>query len=343
MPLPFRPSCQPTNLGPLPHAQPAKAWEAVMHTTPQLPALPLLVAEGETPFVLAAESFSGATVLDGTPAVDRYAAARGLDAAYAQYLRGIALPPSSELVAMPRLLPSEQVLFRHSLALFGLSLGPVSMALSLVDEQLVPVLDDAELLDACAKHVYLRRRWLRSMLERMGKPAILWVYEPYMAAAVSPFCPLPAELLIDAVEQALGNGSTRALWLPDTRCCVTLHSIRLDLLGLPLPHAENAGEEAAILAPVLARLLAERTTIGWGMVPVTSEGLDGATAGRLAARFEVWLAALEAAGVDRAAVLRHTLVMPEETLAHVDAPAAERALSLTAELASLIKQSYGVE
>jgi len=314
-----------------------------MHATPRLPALPLLVAEGETPFALAAESFAGASVLDGATVVDRYAAARGLDAAYAQYLRGVALPPSSELAAMPRLLPSEQVMFRRSLALFGLSLGPVSMALSLVDEQLVPILNDAELLDACAKHVYLRRRWMRSMLERMGKPAIIWVYEPYMAAATSPFCPLAPGALIDAVDQALGAESTRALWLPDLGCCIVLGDMRLDLLGLPLPHAENAAEEAAALAPVLARLLAERTTVGWGIVPVTAEGLDGATAGRLAARFEVWLAALEAAGIERATVLRHTLVMPEDTLAYVEPAAAERALLLTAELASLIQQSYGVE
>src|SRR5918997_845469 len=145
MPLPFRPTCQPTSLGPLPHTQPAKAWEAVLHSTPQLPAL--------------------------------------------------------------RLLPSEQVLFRRSMALFGLSLGPISMALSLVDEQLVPVLNDAELLDACAKHVYLRRLWTRTMLERMGKPAILWVYEPYMAAAASPFCPLPQVALLEALEQSLGTGT----------------------------------------------------------------------------------------------------------------------------------------
>ena len=331
MPLPFRPNCQPTNLGPLPHTQPARAWEAVMHTTPQLPALPLLAAEGETPFALAAESFTGATLIDGAAMVDRYAAARGLDAAYAQYLRGVALPPSSELAAMPRLLPSEQMMFRRSTALFGLVLGPVSMALSLVDEQLVPVLDDAELLDACAKHVFLRRRWLRTMLERMGKPAILWVYEPYMAAATSPFCPLPADVLLDAVDQALGTETTRALWLPDVRCCMALQGIRLDLLGLALPHAESAAAEAAALAPVLSRLLAERTTVGWGIVPVTAEGLNAATVGRLAARFEIWLAALEAVGIERATVLRHTLVMPEDTLAYVDPPAAEHALSLTGE------------
>lgn len=343
MPLPFRPSCQPTSLGPLPHAQPATAWHAIMDATPQLPALPLLVAEGETPFWVAAESFMGAAVLDDATVVDRYAAARGLDTMYAQYLRGVALPPSSELVAMPRLLPSEQAMFRRSIALFGLALGPVSMALSLVDEQLVPVLNDAELLDACAKYVYMRRLWLRTMLERMGKPAIIWVYEPYMAAATSPFSPLPPSVLIDAVDQALGLGSTRALWVPDIGSCVALDGLRLDLLGLPSPHAETANTEAAVLAPVLARLLAERTTIGWGIVPVTAEGLDGATVGRLAARFEVWLAALEEAGIDRTTVLRQTLVMPEETLAFVDAPGAERALSLTAELASLIRQSYGVE
>lgn len=340
MPLPFRPACQPTSLGPLPHTDPNAAWDLIQRYTPGLPALPLLANEGEALTLLGADGFAGVSVNNVEARLDRAAVAQGLTPLYAAYLRGTTSGQAIDLAALPQLQPSEQVKFRRSRMLFGLVLGPVSLALSLIDEGAEPVLNDAELLDALAKHVFLRRRWLVQMLERIGKPVAVWVYEPYLNAILSPFSPLPASELLNAVDQVISYGMLRALWLPDVATLVALDdTLPLDLLGLPLPPLS----EAAAAGPILMRCLAAKTTLAWGIVPVTSEGLRGATVGRLAARFEAWLRALETVGLPPTDVVAASLIMPEDTLAYLEPVEAERSLALTTELASLIRQSYGVE
>jgi hypothetical protein len=340
MPLPFRPLCQPTSLGPLPHTEAAAAWDIVMRHTTGLPALPLLPNAGETLAVIGAEGFQGVTVSNVDVALDRDMARNGLSALYAAYLRGTSPAQSVELAAMPRLLPSEQTGFRRTKMLCGLLIGPVSLTMTVVDEQTEPVINDAELVDALAKHLFLRRIWLQKMLERMGKPALVWLYEPYLSVVRSPFAPLALDDLAGAVDQALGRGLLRALWLPDAATAAALsEALAVDVIGLPLPEPEQAGQ----LKAWLEQRLATKTALGWGIVPVTSEGLRSATAGRLAARFEAWLQALQALGLPVKDVLATSLIMPEDTLAYLDIAEAERALALTTELSSLIRQSYGVD
>lgn len=307
---------------------------------PGLPALPVLVNQGETLGRLAAEGFAG--VHDGSDELilDRKAAEQGLDALYATYLRGKDRRPATPPEAMPSLLPSEQSHFRRARAIFGLMLGPVSVALTLVDEQSDPAINNVQMLDALAKHVFLRRTWLLTMLERMGKPVVVWLYEPYLSVATSAFSPVTVEELLGAVDQALGHGPTRALWLPNDEIgSLIADKIDVDVLGLPLPDPDRA----TLVVALVQRLLAKRTAIGWGIVPVTAEGLQHASVGRLAARFETWLRALEAAGIPTPDVLAASLIMPEDILAYLEPEEAEHSLALTAELSSLIRQSYGVD
>jgi hypothetical protein len=340
MPLPFRPNCQPTSLGPLPHDNAAAAWEAVLRHTPGLPAMPLLSGSEEWPLLIGSEGFPGMARSNGQVVVDRAAATRALDRLYAMYLRGAGSTQAVELAALPRPPSGDQSPYRRARALFGLVPGPLSLALALVDEQGEPLASDAELVDAIGKHLFLRRLWLQRALERSGRPAIVWVYEPYWTSFAAPFSQQPPIEWWGAETQALGNGQIRALWMADIEMLATLpEAVSLDLVGTPLPDPERV----SAVAPVVAQLLAQRTAIGWGIVPVTSEGIARASIGRMAARFESWLHALESSGIRLADVLGASLIMPEDTLAYLEPAEAERALALTAELASVIRHSYGVD
>jgi hypothetical protein len=332
MALPFVPHCQPTSLGPLPHRDAYAAWNTMLRTTSALPALPLLATQGEALPLLAVEGLAGVQIERATLTFNREQTRRGLDALDAAYLRGTTSGNSPVLAVLPLVLQPEQALLRRARAISAATLGPVSLALTLVDEQAEPLLTDAPLLDAVAKHTFLRRLALQRRLDRTGRAIILWLYEPYLHIVESPFSALDAADLVLAVDQAL--------WVSDVGAAMALPEyLPLDALGLPLPPPEAA----APILPVLERIIGQRGAIGWGIVPVTAEGLRGATVGRLAARFETWLRALEEAGMATADVLAASLIMPEDTLVQLTPADADRALALTVELSSLIKQSYGVE
>ncbi len=301
--------------------------------------MPLIAGEGDALALLGIEGFARVDTSGSEVVLDRAMALRNLDTLYAGYLRGASPAQAIELSGLPRIIPAEQARFRRSHALMGLVLGPVSLALTLVDEQAEPVVNDGELLDGLSKHLFLRRLWLHKTLERIGRPAVVWVYEPYLHILSSAFRPLAAEDLVTATDQTLGQGPPRALWLPDLATALAMPELQVDLLALPLP----APEFAAVAGPWVERMLTRKTALGWGIVPVTAEGLRSATAGRLAARFAAWLHALEAVGIPPQPVLAASLIMPEDTLAFLEPAEAEQALALTAELSSLVRQSYGVE
>lgn len=339
MPLPFRPKCQPLQLGPLPYADVTAAWNAVLQYTPELPALPLLTREDETPATLAVAGFAGISASRSAMTIDRAAAREGLDALYAAYLRGTTGQHGVELAALPRLLHIEGAL-RRVQAIFGLVLGPVSLAHLIVDENVEPLINDHELLDGLAKHLFLRRLWLKSMFERAGKSAVIWVYEPYLNIVNSAFSSQSSAEIMGAIDQTLGHEQLRALWLGQAETVLALpEHWQIDLLGLPLPQPEQID----LIGPRIVEQIVQKRAIAWGIVPVTAAGLRSASAGRLAARFEDWLRALETLGVATADVLTASVIMPEDSLAYLERPDAERALALTTELSSLIQQSYGLD
>lgn len=339
MPLPFRPNCQPTSLGPLPHTSAEAAWNTVLRHTPALPALPLLAGAAESPMALGYEAFPGVQQRATQVEVDRATALGALDQLYAAYLRGSGTGQALTLQALPRAQAPDQTPYRRARMLFGLVPGPLSLALTLVDTQDEPLGDSVELIDALAKHLFLRRAWLQRALGRLGRPTAIWVYEPHWALLGSPFNPQPAEVWLDAASQTLQDAGPRALWIADLATPEALLLLPLDLIGAPLP----APAQAPALAPLVRQLLERQVAIGWGIVPASLEGLRQTSAGRLAARFDAWVRALDEAGIAAHALLGASLIMPEDTLDHLPPDAAERALALTAELAAIIRHSYGVE
>jgi hypothetical protein len=326
-------------LGPLPHSDAAVAWELVLRTLPTLPILPMLAGAGETITAVGADGLHGYGGDEHGLVVDREALLRALPAIDAAYLRGASDESALALTALPGM-PQHEAALRRCRALGGSIVGPISLGFQLVDHDEVPLVQDGVVLSALAQHLFLRRQWLYSALRRYNERALVWLYEPFADAITGPFCPMPVDTLCAAVDQTLGYNQPRALWLNAVEAVSPLfETMKISLLGLPLPQPQHA--EA--LAPLLRRLVADRGGVGWGVVPTQAGMLEQTSVGRVAARFDEWLRALEAQGLVPDDVAAASFIMPDDTLAYLEAREAEHVLSLTAEVASVIRQSYAVE
>jgi hypothetical protein len=93
----------------------------------------------------------------------------------------------------------------------------------------------------------------------------------------------------------------------------------------------------------LRDFIRRKGAIGWGLIPHTADGLAHARVGRLAARFTEMLQVLESAGLPPAEVVAASLIMPEDVLAGLEPAEAETALSLTNQVAGLLRHSYGLD
>ena len=344
MALPFRPNCLPAALGVLPHTTARAAWDVCVRYVPAMLPLPLLTRAGEDPALLTADGFGGATIALDQLRFDRTAAAAALDDLYLAYLRNRWETRALSLEALDDW-GQREAQVRRAEVVSTVLMGPISMALRLVDDEGLPALDDEVAVDALAKHLSLRLQWQQRTLGRSAKVLLHWLYEPYLDVIGSPFSPLDWPAVCRLLDEAFGfvqraPGGVSGLWVSmatDLPRLLEGTTVGVVGLSLPLPNVVDAW------APALQDFIRRKGVIGWGLVPQTGEGLANARVGRLAARFTATLRALEAAGVPTAEVVAASLIMPEDTLGDLDPGEADAALAMTHQVAGLLRHAYGLD
>ena len=340
MPLTFRPNCLPSALGVLPHTSARAAWDACLLSVPSVLPLPLLVSGGEDPIALAIDGLKGTTIVMEQPRCNRDTVYAALDELYAAYLQNHWATRALSLRALADW-PQRERQVKRAEVLAPLVMGPVSTALRLTDGDGVPALFDDLVVDAIAKHLHLRLGWLQATFGRGARRMLYWLYEPYLEITGSPFVPLQWPRVHMLLDETFGTiNGVRAVWSgATTELAPLLEGSTVEVIGLPLP-VTNA---LAPLAPVLRDFIRRKGAIGWGLIPHTADGLAHARVGRLAARFTEMLQVLESAGLPPAEVVAASLIMPEDVLAGLEPAEAETALSLTNQVAGLLRHSYGLD
>ncbi len=340
MPLPFRPRCMPTALGPLPYTSSEDAWKLVLRYVPNTLPLPLLAHAGEDALTIAADGLGGTTVGPEQLVFEPEGAFAALDELYLAYLQDRHATRAIDLAALDEWTEHEAQLKRAD-AVSAVLMGPISLSLRLADEQGRTALTNAMLVDAVVKHLYLRLRWQHAVLSRAARVVLHWLYEPYFTIVGSPFSPIGWSNALSMLQETFGaNEGVRGIWLGEaTDVSKLLADPMFEVVGLPLP-LPNVVEA---WAPELRRFIQRRGAIGWGIVPQTAEGLAHARVGRLAARFTAVLRALEDAGLATPEVVDASFIMPEDTLGNLEPREAETALQLTKELSGMLRHSYGLD
>lgn len=340
MPLPFRPNCLPTALGPLPHTSPKEAWALSFEYMPGVLPLPLLATAGEDPLTLAVDGFGGVTAGPDHVAFEPQAALAALDDLYLAYLEDRFDSRMLDLAALD-LWSQREAQIKRAQAVSTVLMGPISAAVRLADEEGRTALTNEMLVDALAKHLCLRLEWQYDVVSRAAPAVIHWLYEPYLSIVGSPFAPIDWNSTHLLLEETFGsNAGVRGVWAGEsTDLPKLLESDTIELVGLPLPLPNVVEAWAGTLGAFIRR----RGVIGWGIVPQTRDALEHARVGRLAARFGSVLQALEEVGLPTADVVRASLIMPEDTLAGLEPAEAEAALQLTKELSGMLRHSYDLD
>lgn len=338
--MPFRPNCLPAALGSLPHPTAREAWETCLRHVPAVLPLPLLATDGEDPATLAADGFGGATITLDQLHFDRAAAFEALDDLYLAYLQNQWMTRALDLAALDEWGVRESQI-RRAGAVCTLLMGPISLALRLVDDDGRPALVDDVMVDALSKHLYLRLQWLQTMLGRSARVVLHWLYEPYFDTVGTPFSPVDWPVARHVVQETFGSGSgARGLWVGGaTDVPALLESAAVEVLGVPLPPPTTAAGWAEALQVFIGR----GGVIGWGIVPQTVEGLAAARVGRLASRFGEVLRVLEDAGLRTADVVGASLIMPEDVLGRLAPSEADAVLAVTGQLSGVLRHTYGLD
>lgn len=320
-----------TGIGSLPHSAAGQAVDAVLRYLPEVPFCPQLprLDPGEGMY----EQVAG-----GIPGLRRDGDRMWVDTGPTglEEMEQLAPGPDTERVHP---LAAAQVLLERDLArsrvLKGQVAGPVSLGLSLTDENRRPLLYNPEFMLAAAQVLSWKASWLERILSRAGRPTLILVDEPYLNTLGSGHFAYSHGLVRDLLDIVLEGieGMTGIHCCGNTDWPLLLET-GVDVLSFD---AADHFKSVSLYPGQVASFLARGGNLGWGIVPTEGLALEMATAERLADQIDEQIGDLVRRGVSRQRLVEQSLVTPACGLASRDRTQAERALRLAGEVSALMR------
>jgi hypothetical protein len=150
--------------------------------------------------------------------------------------------------------------------------GPVSLGLTVVDQDLRSILYNDMLADAIIKNAAMNGRWQARQLKAARPNVIIFVDEPYMASFGSAFISLSRDQAITMLDEVFA-GIHQEGALAGVHCCANtdwsvLLGTTVDILNLD---AYGYLENLALYPVELRAFLDRGGVVAWGIVPNTEE------------------------------------------------------------------------
>ena len=155
--------------------------------------------------------------------------------------------------------------------------GPISMGLTVVDQDLRSALYNEMLADALVKNAAMNARWQIRQLKNVRSNIIIFVDEPYMASFGSAFISLSRGQVIAMLDEVFEAIHAEGA-LAGVHCCANtdwsvLLATQVDILNLD---AYGYLENLALYPVELRQFLDRGGVLAWGIVP-NNEDIDAVT------------------------------------------------------------------
>lgn len=341
MRFPFDPECLPTAVGSMPHRDAEQACSLVLRYLPQLPAWPQLPKRsfGETMYAQFAQGLPGLVVEGDRLYLDT---TQDIDVHIQKLLQDWENRNSTDYSIAPQFASGLHAFVSRSWGasrlIKGQITGPVSMGLTLTDQERRPIIYHDILSDALAKHLRLKASWQEQKLREVFPQTMLWVDEPYMSAFGSGYLTLSREQVISLIEEVLGG----IQGIKGIHCCgntdwSVLLSTSIDVLDYD---TYNYAETLSLYPEEVKQFLGRGGVIGWGIVPNDAANLRKETPASLKDRLEEALSPFARKGIPVRELVRRSLLTPSCGLASLEPDAAVQALETLAQLSQLMRKRY---
>ncbi len=177
--------------------------------------------------------------------------------------------------------------------------GPISVGLTIVDQDLRSILYNDMLADAIIKNAAMNARWQVQKLRTIKPNVIIFVDEPYMASFGSAFISLSREQAVTMLDEVFDAIHAEGA-LAGVHCCANtdwglLLETSVDILNLD---AYGYLDHLALYPAELRAFLDRGGVIAWGIVPNTSE-IYTVTAAQVAQKLQDGLALISAKAAAR--------------------------------------------
>lgn len=212
--------------------------------------------------------------------------------------------------------------------------GPVTVGMSILDEEGTPILYNDVLRDVLVKQLALKVRWLARQIEAAGARPIVFVDEPFLTSFGTPFFGWTRpEQPREVIEQVYA-----AVPVKGTHCCANTDWTIFLQSSVDIVSFDAFGYATAFLTyrEALVEFIRRGGNIAWGIVPTDPEALAATSAEELAGRLREQIAKLASWGLDRRAILRQSLLTPSCGLGSRPPEAARPAFEMAREISEAL-------
>jgi hypothetical protein len=353
----IKPKCTATAIGSLPHSTAAQAVDVVLKSIPDAPIWPQLPKLGMREQMEVQYSEGLPRVMIDEQKQRMYFDTSGdcseeLATFYEGYMAAeesgdysVAAISPAYSAGIPALEEKLKALGRKLPFVKGQVTGPLSFALTIVDQDKRAIFYNEEFVDVVVKNTAMKARWQIGRLKPYAERVICFVDEPILSAFgsstyVSVQRPDVVSKLNEVVEAIHAEGA-----IAGVHCCGnTEWSILVDS-GVDVLNfdAFDFGETIALYPDHMKLHLVQRgNAIAWGVVP-TSPAIRNESADSLVRRFEKAVDHLGGkTGIDRKLIIEQAFITPSCGTGSLDVADAERVFQLLGETSRALRAKYGL-
>ena len=353
----LKPGCIGTAIGSLPHAEPAKALDVIFGAIPTAPIWPQLSKLGlrEQMEIQYSEGLPR-VVIDETKSRMYFDTSgdysEDLAAFYEGYMTAEETGDYSAAAisedfshGIPALEARLKTLGKKLPFVKVQTTGPISFALTIVDENKRAIYYNEEFVDAVVKGLAMKCRWQIQRFKPYAENIICFIDEPILSAfGSSTYVSVQREDVVaklnEVIEAVHAEGA-----LAGIHCCGnTEWSILVDA-GVDIVNfdAFEFGETVGLYSDSMKQHLVERKNyLAWGVVP-TSTAIREQSVDSLVAQFEKVTKSLAAkAGIDHRIIVEQAFITPSCGTGSMAVEDAERVFRLLGETSNALKAKYGL-
>jgi|TARA_B100000315_G_scaffold229647_1_gene239403 methionine synthase II (cobalamin-independent) len=222
--------------------------------------------------------------------------------------------------------------------------GPISFALTTVDENKRAIYYNEEFVDVVVKGLAMKCRWQIQKFRPYAENVLCFIDEPILSAfGSSTYVSVQREDVIAQLSEVVGAVHAEDA-IAGIHCCgntewSVLVDAGVDIISFD---AYDHGETVALYPEHMKKHLVDRkNALAWGVVP-TSAAVRDETSATLAERFEKLVDRLaNAAGIDKQIIYEQAFVTPSCGTGSMGVPDAERVLELLRETSTALREKHG--
>lgn len=220
--------------------------------------------------------------------------------------------------------------------------GPFTLGSAIKAPDGNSLLFDEQLLDALVSGLALKAAWQVSQFKKLGKKAIIFIDEPYLACFGSGFTPVNRNDVIGVINRLIEQ-----IGAPD--CLIGLHCCSntdwailletdIDIISFD---AFSYFERFSLYPQELKRFLARGGVIAWGIVP-TTEFNEKVTAATMVDKFKKGLNILVNKGLDKEEIIKKSLITPSCGMGSLSIEIADAVLKLLKNTSDSLKKEFSL-